>query len=220
MKTFLLIVPLVVLVAARAAYAAPTLDLVAVNGIDPSTGYLTDLPQSATAGHAKVDELATCAKLVKVDYKKPSAVLADVYIEVNESGTVTHVDTTTDPSTHIRHKDVGKAAPCIARIVKGWTFPDHGTLLLRFALINVPVKRAATLPKSYVASLAAVCAVKPSGNVNDDLSAIQAALSAHPDASVQSMLGQLGGYVPATRAPVLRAIAANAGIESCSIGSM
>jgi hypothetical protein len=206
----------VVVAAAGSASAAPSLDLVAANGIDPKTGYLTDLPATVTAGHAKASELASCAKLVVVDYKIPRSVLVDVYLKVGSDGKVTSVDTATDPSTHVTHKS-SPAADCIAPIVKGWTFPDHDNVLLRLAVVDVPVKRAAKLPDSYVAGLRALCAAVPKGDggVEARVQAIQAALAAHPDATVKDMMVSLSGFVPATRPAIIRALAANAGIASC-----
>jgi hypothetical protein len=208
---------LVVAIAAGTAHAAPTIDLLAANGIDPSTGYLTDLPNSVSAGHAKARELDRCAKLVALDYHRASSILVDVYLKVGSDGKVTSIDTTTDPSTHVTHKNVSPAADCIAPIVKTWTFPDRDDVLLRFALVDLAVKRAPKLPDGYVASLAAVCAAKPKGkpDVAARVAAIQAALTAHPDETVQEMMASLGGYVPATRPAVVRALAANAGIASC-----
>ena len=208
---------LVVAIAAGTAHAGPTIDLVAANGIDPSTGYLTDLPKSVAAGHAKVRDLDNCAKLVALDYQHPSSILVDVYLKVGNDGKVTGVDTTTDPSLHITHKNVSPAADCIAPIVKTWTFPDHDDVLLRFVLVDVAVKRAPKLPDGYVAALGAVCAATPKGkaDVSARVDAIRAALAAHPDATVQDMMASLGGYIPATRPAVVRALAANAGIASC-----
>ena len=209
---------LLALVAATgAARADPSIDLVGANGIDPSTGYLDDLPHSLAAGRPNVHALDKCTKLVALDYKDPSSVLIDVYLKVGADGKVTSVDTTTDPSTHVRHKHVSPAAGCIAPVVRGWTFPDHETILLRFALIDVPVKRAPKLPDGYVQALAAVCAAAPEGAADAParVALIRSALSSHPDPHVQDLLGSLGGLVPATRLPVIRAMVANAGIAAC-----
>jgi hypothetical protein len=210
-------VVLALVLAAGAAHAGPSIDLVAANGIDPSTGYLTDLPNSVAAGHAKVHGLASCAKLVALDYTRPSSVLVDVYLKVGGDGKVTSVDTATDPSLHVTNEHVSPAAACIAPIVKTWTFPDHDDVLLRFVLVDVAVKRAPKLADGYVASFAAVCAAAPKAkaDIQARVAAIQAALAAHPDEHVQDLLTSLGGYVPATRPAVIRALAANAGIAKC-----
>jgi hypothetical protein len=204
---------------ASTAHAAPaaTLDLVVVNGIDPGTGYLTTLPTSLDAGREHASELAACAKHVTVDYKVPSSVLVDVYVTVGADGTVSSVELQTDPSTKIKRKTVSKAAKCLAPLVKTWTFPDHETLLLRFALTNVPVKKGAKVPAKYVKSLTAVCAAVTdnTAGMQDNLQKVMEALTANPSAEVKNLLGSMGNFVPATRSAVLAAHVANAGIASC-----
>ncbi|HEV7558823.1 MAG TPA: hypothetical protein VGO00_25300, partial [Kofleriaceae bacterium] len=87
----------VIAIAAGTVHAAPTLDLVTANGVDPSTRYDTDLPNSVAAGHAKARELDSCVKLVAVDYQSPGSILVHVYPKVGSDGTVTRVDST-DPN--------------------------------------------------------------------------------------------------------------------------
>jgi len=205
-------------VMAGVAHSAPTLELVGADGIEASTGYLKPLPKSLEAGQKLVGEAAKCGKLVAIDYKRPSSALVDIYLTVGADGKVASVDTETDPSTHVKHKNISPAAGCVAPLVKAWTLPDHEIVILRFVVAGVPVKKATKLPASYVTSLAAVCAAAPKdpkADVNERVKLIGDALGKHPDSGVQDLLGSMGGFVNATRPGIIKAMTANAGIAAC-----
>lgn len=198
------------------AYAAPGLELVGADGIDVTTGYLKPLPASLEAGRRQASDVASCTKHVVIDHKQPRSVAVSVYVTVGADDKVATVDLETDPSLKVKRK-VTPAARCIGPLVKSWTLPDHETVILRFVLAGVPVKRSAKLPAGYVRSLKAVCDAVP--DTDADIAAhaelIRKALAARPDADVKRLIASIGGFTPEMRRPVLQAFVANAGLARC-----
>jgi hypothetical protein len=204
------------------AVAAPKseparLELVAVDGIASNRG-LIELPDSLAAGRERAAEIAACARSMVIDVSDPiSSVAFSVYLLVGEDGNVAKVELQRDPSTGIVHRAPSQAMKCVGRVVKGWTFPDHDNVMLRFVLVR-PVSRDPRVPDAYVQALTAVCDAVPEGSnagVSEQAELIRAALASHPNAALKKLLASVGGQTPATRDSVVRAIIASAGRSTC-----
>lgn len=208
------LVSCVALVAAIAAVHASTA------AADPTAATVLDVrlvkphdvgasaPDSRAAAATHARELARCARSVTIDHRRPSdGALASVVVRVAAPGAT---------GTVLADQNSGDAAPCLARLVRRWTFPDQGDLKVQVAFMP-PVRRGKRVPAGYVAALTAVCAVDPVGAPGDTAARVQAALAAHPDGDVEALLRLLGFRFPVERAPLLRAAAAHAGLASCAL---
>jgi hypothetical protein len=198
------------------ALSEARLELIAADGVD-ANGYLTARPASLAAGRERLKEVTACARGMFVDISDPvGSIRFSVYLKIAADGRVAHLDLKSDPTTGIVHGEPSQAAKCVGPIVKNWRFPDRGVLILRFALAP-PARPDPKLPAQYLETLQAICRIDSNASVEKLASRIRAALREYPSVEIEKMMNALGGQTPATRAAIIRAVLANAGIGSCPV---